>query len=119
MHGNTQKTLCPQQLPCNRNRQTIAAQMDADSFQRQCNIDPIIDEESGPARGCHGLHLTRKRHEFSGWEIAFTELNRRHPGCKSPLQKGNQWTPLGLMTICDEEKVEINAGHHFRLTSHA
>ena len=66
MHGNTQKTLCPQQLPCDRNRQTIAAQMDADSFQRQCDIDPIIDEKLGPARGRHGLHLTRKRHEFPG-----------------------------------------------------
>jgi hypothetical protein len=40
--------------------------MDADFFQRQCDIDPIIDEELGPVRGRHGLHLTRKRHEFSG-----------------------------------------------------
>ena len=42
--------MLPQQLPCDRNRQTIAAQMDADVFQCQCDIDPIIDEELGPGR---------------------------------------------------------------------
>jgi hypothetical protein len=38
--------------------------MDADSFERQRDIDPIIDEELGTARGRYGLHFTRKRHEF-------------------------------------------------------
>ena len=56
--------MCPQHLPCDRQRQTIATQMDADSFQRQRDIDPIIDKELGPAESRHGLHLTRKRHEF-------------------------------------------------------
>ena len=66
MHGYTKKTLRSQQLPCDRDRQTIAAQMDTSAFQRQRDIDPIIDEELGPARGRHGLHLTRKRHECPG-----------------------------------------------------
>jgi hypothetical protein len=38
--------------------------MDADSFERQRDIDPIIDEELGAARGRYRLHFTRKRHEF-------------------------------------------------------
>ena len=66
MHGYTQKTLRSQQLPDDRDRQTIAAQMDTNTFQRQRDIDLIIDEELGAARGPHGLHLTRKRHECPG-----------------------------------------------------
>jgi hypothetical protein len=49
--------------------------MDADSFQCQRDIDPIIDEELRSARSGDGLHLTRKRHKFPDREIAFTKLN--------------------------------------------
>jgi hypothetical protein len=86
--------------------------MNADSFQRQRDIDPIIDEELRSAQSRHGLHLTHKRHEFPGREIAFTELNRRRHGCEHPLQKGNQRTPIGLMAIRHQEQPKINAGHH-------
>jgi hypothetical protein len=60
--------------------------MDADSFQRQRDIDPIIDEELGLARRRNGLHLTRKRHKFPDREIAFTKLNGWDPDCEHPLQ---------------------------------
>jgi hypothetical protein len=49
--------------------------MDADSFQRQRDIDPIIDEELGPTRSGDGLHLTCKRHKFPDREITLTKLN--------------------------------------------
>jgi hypothetical protein len=40
--------------------------MDTDSFQRQCDIDPIIDEELRSVRDRLGLHFTPKSYEFAG-----------------------------------------------------
>src|SRR6266513_2634471 len=85
--------------------------MDANSFHCQCDIDPVIDEELRPARGHHGLHLTRKGHEFLGWEITLTELNCRSPNGENPLQKGNQRTPVGLMAIRHYEQPGLKLWH--------
>jgi hypothetical protein len=77
MYGNTHEALRPQQGPGNRWREAVASQMNADSFHRHYNIDPIVDEKLGTARNREGLHLTRKRHKFRGREIAFAKLDRR------------------------------------------
>jgi hypothetical protein len=89
--------------------------MDADSFQRQGDIDSIIDEELRPARSRHGLHLTRKHREFPGREIPFTELNRRRSSINYPLQKWNQRAPEGLMAIRNDKQTEINGRHEKKL----
>jgi hypothetical protein len=78
--------------------------MHTDFFQRQGDIDSIIDEKLRPTRSRHGLHLTRECHKFPCREIAFTELNRRRHGIHDLLQKWDQRAPIGLMAIRDDKK---------------
>ena len=71
MDGDPEEPMNADQAARHGHRQTVAAEMYADSFKRERNIEPVIDQQLTAVRGCKPLNLVCKSKQIPCTEVAF------------------------------------------------